>query len=189
MYLSFLNGYPSEYHNGNFKSRGVVWQGQIGVLSDVTTADGTAVVFEPRKFVRPINSVHDVWKDTTGEYTQFFLMYKWPNEDEYEDALYVYGQKILDNTPIVVVDLNRPGLIIEDYVTGDNTSGLKGAQATWAAASYGAPMYIDAVAGSMGTWTLTYAEATTSKARAIFMEYKNGYVTYQTIGAQARVNY
>jgi len=188
MYLSFPNA-PEFVHNGNFKSRGVVWQGQIGVLSDVTTADGTAVVFEPRKFVKRIDSVNNVWEDTTGETAMFFLMYKWPNEDEYEDSLFAYGQKILDNTPIVCIDLNQPGVIVEDYVTADNTSGLAGAQATWAAAAYGDPMYIDGAAPAMGLWTLTYAEATTSKARAIFMEYKNGYVTYMTTGAFARVNY
>jgi hypothetical protein len=186
---------PEYAHNGNFKNRGVTYQGQIGVLSDVTSLDGTTTVFEPRKFVRKINHVNDVWKDTTGEYSLFYVITKWPNEDEYNDSAYVYGEKIFDNTPVVVYDLNIPGMIFEDYVTTDNTSGLKtktqnsAVTVGWASASYGAPMYIDATAGSMGCWTLTYDEATTSKARAIFMEYANGYVRYMTTGAQARANY
>lgn len=179
MKLSFLN-VPEWAHLGEYRCNGVVWQGQLGVFNDSTgralTAGGDATwtMYENRNYVKAIDSTGVVQSDSTGV-AEFFIIYKWPNVDEYEDADHAYGQKILHDTPVVCVPLT-PGFRVEDYDTQDNTSGIDSG-VNWSLVSFGAPMYIN----GNGRWTTTYVEMKTSLARARFEKYQNGYVTYRII--------
>jgi len=178
MKISFLN-VPEWAHLGEYRCNGVVWQGQVGLFADSTTlelgsTDATWHLYEMRKFVKAIDSTAYLVADSTGV-VEFFIMYKWPNEDEYESAEHAYGQKILTSTPIVCVPLT-PGFRIEDYDTQDNTSGLDSG-VTWSTVARSAPLYLN----GDGRWTTVYVEYYTSFARAVFEQYKNGYVTYRII--------
>lgn len=178
MKVSFLN-VPEHAHLGEYRCNGVVYQGQIGVFNDSTgrvltsSTDATWTMYEDRNYVRAATS-GDAAADSTG-IAEFFIIYKWPNVDEYEDADRVYGQKILHDTPVVCVPL-IPGFRIEDYNTSDNTSGIDSG-VTWSTVARNTPMYINA----NGRWTTTYADGSTSLARAVFEKYQNGFVTYRII--------
>lgn len=179
MKISFLN-VPEWAHLGEYRCNGVVWQGQIGSFSDSTTLELTASndatwnLYEMRKFVKAIDSTSYCQADSTGV-VEYFILYKWPNVDEYESDSHAYGQKILTNTPVVCVPLT-PGFRIEDYDTQDNTSGLDSG-VTWSTVAHNTPMYIN----GDGRWTTTEVEMYTSKARAVFEQYLNGYVRYRII--------
>lgn len=179
MKVSFLN-VPSWGHQGEYRCNGTIWQGQIGVFSDSTGnslnngADATFHIYEDRNYLKGIDSTGILKADSTGT-IQFFIMYKYPNTDEYEESSLAYGQKILHNTPIVAVPLVE-GWRVQDYNTTDNTSGIDSG-VNWTAVAPGTPMYIN----GNGRWTTVYVQFYTSLARAIFENYKNGYVTYRII--------
>ena len=177
MKISFLN-VPEWAHLGEYRCNGVVWQGQIGVFSDSTglalagSNDATWTMYEDRNYVKAVDSTGVVMADSTGT-PEFFIISKWPNVDEYEDADRAYGQKILHDTPVVCVPLT-PGFRIEDYNTTDNTSGIDSG-VTWTTVARGAPMYIN----GDGRWTTVFVQFYTSKARARFEKYQNQFVTYR----------
>jgi len=177
MKISFLN-VPEWAHLGEYRCNGVVWQGQVGVFNDSTgraltsSTDATWTMYEDRNYVKAIDSTTYLQADSTGQ-VEFFIIYKWPNVDEYEDADRAYGQKILHNTPVVCVPL-IPGFIIEDYDTQDNTSGIDSG-VDWTLTAPGDAMYINAA----GRWTTTHNEWYGSMARARFVKYQNQYVTYR----------
>lgn len=170
---------PSWAHNGEFIAGGTIkmMAACIEGTPDITSDEGVVRLQNIRTLVEI-----DALADLTGaanEAKPIYLAYKWPTEDDYNNRNGLTAINMVAGEGVIGLQL-IPGVRIQDYVGTDytNASGIKmGSLApgvTWSSVSYGDRMYIN----TSGQFNTT---ASVSKARAVFIEYKNDWVTYEII--------
>lgn len=172
---SILNA-PSWAHMGEYIASGTIYQMAGCVETTAETTSSEAVVYlQNKRKLKQISTAAEAQDQTKP----IFLGYKWPTEDDYlrRNSL----TELYSTSGEGVVGLRMiPGVRIQEYVGTDytNSSGVKlGGMApaiTWANVTYGTRLYFTN-SGQLTT-------ATTNKVvRAIFIEYKSGWVTYEII--------